>query len=76
MLSDLSLPTILTHSSATQWNICSVGIEIRVEHDAVSGLTRLESGDGVVDTAHRKVFGLRRDTLSRRKPEHRLDGCG
>src|SRR5262245_21726003 len=47
----LSLDTI-------QW---SSGSEICIQHDAVTRLAGLESGEGLVDLAHREVLGLRRD---------------
>src|SRR5688500_13715640 len=34
--------------------------KIRVQHDAVTGLARFESGEGLVDIAHREMLGLRR----------------
>ncbi len=37
--------------------------EIRVQHDAVAGLARFKAGEGLVDTAHREVLGLRRDIV-------------
>ena len=37
----------------------STGSEIGVQHDAVAGLARVKSGEGLVDRAHREVLGLR-----------------
>jgi hypothetical protein len=36
----------------------SSGSEIRIQHDAVTGLACFKSGEGFVDPAHRKVLGL------------------
>jgi len=41
----------------------STGSEIRVQHDAVTGLAQIESGEGLVDRTHREVLGLRRDIV-------------
>ena len=41
----------------------STGSEIRVQHYAVTGLARIESGEGLVDRTHREVLGLRRDIV-------------
>src|SRR4029077_2814179 len=41
----------------------SSGSEIRVQHDAVTGLTGFKPGEGLIDTAHRKVLGLRHDIV-------------
>jgi hypothetical protein len=37
---------------------CSNGSEIRIEHDAVTGLASFKSGEGLVDLTHREVLGL------------------
>src|SRR5271169_1860046 len=49
------------------------GSEIRVQHDAVTGLARFKPGEGLVDLAHREVFGLRQDIVARSKIEHSLN---
>src|SRR5437870_13901350 len=47
--------------------------EIRVQHDAITGLARFKAGESFVDLAHREVLGLRQDIVARSKVEHRLD---
>ena len=37
--------------------------EIRIQHDAVSGLACFEPSEGLVDLAHREVLGLRHDIV-------------
>ena len=41
----------------------SCGSEIRVQHDAVTGFSRFQPGEGFVNVAHWVVFGLRRDIV-------------
>jgi hypothetical protein len=36
----------------------SIGSEIRIQHDAVTGLACFKSGEGLVDIAHREGLGL------------------
>jgi hypothetical protein len=36
----------------------SCGSEIRIQHDAVTGLACFKSGEGLVDLAHWEVLGL------------------
>ena len=50
--------------------------KIRVEHDAISRLAGLEALERFVDSAHRKMFGLRRDIVPRGKIEHRFIATG
>src|SRR5262249_9105525 len=58
---------------ATCFNVLSNGSEIRVQHDAVTGLARFESGEGLVDLAHRIVLRLRRDFVPGSEIQNRLD---
>src|SRR5262249_30031636 len=58
---------------ATRFTVLSNGSEIRVQHDAVTGLARFKSGEGIVDLAHRIVLRLRRDLVPGSEIEHRLD---
>src|SRR5262249_25906966 len=51
----------------------SGGSEVRVQHDAVTGLAGLQAGESFVDLTHREGLGLRRHVVPRREVEHRLD---
>src|SRR6266446_4986808 len=46
-----------------QKSVLSNGSIIRVQHDAVTRLAGFKSREGLVDLAHRKVLGLRRDIV-------------
>ena len=39
------------------------GLEIRVQHNAITSLAGFQPGEGLVDMAHREVFRLRRDIV-------------
>src|SRR5262245_17094110 len=45
----------------------SGGSEVRVQHDAVTGLAGLQAGESFVDLTHREVLGLRRHVVPRRE---------
>src|SRR5262245_41912442 len=47
--------------------------EICIQDDAITGLAGFEAGEGLVNLAHRIVFGLWRHAVSRREVEHRCD---
>src|SRR5216683_1327746 len=63
---------VLTHMGCS-FNRPPTGSEIRVQHDAVTGLAGFKPAESLVDLAHREVFVLRRDLVPGSKVEHRLD---
>ncbi len=65
--------SVVTHTLINPWSRWSSGSAIRLQHEAVTGLACCESGEGLVDMAHREVLGLRRDLVPCSKVEHRRD---